>query len=194
MLDQAVIDELRKNLFIEPVINSILGDLQSDVSNHMKNLKIKLLGLNKKKVYLGNKHYSLIDKIADSEIDLNEYVQRNLDTYKNEMREIDNNISQLNSRMGLPLKKFGSKQKRLFVDACKHILLGGNEEATKALLNAVIEKIVIKKNMILIQGNKLKLMANIACFDIRNLKFRVPSLISIWQRGQDLNLRPSLGL
>jgi site-specific DNA recombinase len=188
-LERAVINELREHLFIEPIITGLLGELKSDIQVHMNKLKIKLLGLNKRKTALDQKHYSLIDKIAESVIDINEYVQRNLDTYKNEMRQTDIDIKQLKMRMSLPIKKFGPSQTKLFVEVCRKIILGGNEEATKALLNAVIDKIDIEKNEIMLEGNKLKMMATIASYEPGHSQLRVPNLISIWRRGWDSNPR-----
>ena len=192
VLEHAILNELTKNLFIEPVITSLLTELKTDVQDSFRKSQIKLLGLSKKKAALDHKQFSLIDKIADNSIFLDEFVQKNLDTYKNEIRITNHEINNLKLRMGLPIKKFGAKQTGLFIDACKRVLLGGNLEATKALLNAVIERIEIKQDKVTIVGNKLKMMANIGGFYSRHSRIKVPSIISVWRRRRDLNSRGAI--
>ena len=60
------------------------------------------------------------------------------------------------------------------------VLLGGNTEATKVLLLALVKDITVYENNVEIRGGHLPLLANVAKNKAGNPE-GVPSLISIWR-------------
>ena len=189
ILEKAIVSELQKNLFVEPIIEDILADLKSDVSEYLKGLSAELLGANRKKATLEHKHFNLIDKLASNELQTSDLVKKSLKNYEKEIHYFESTIKAIELKMSLPVKRFGKNQLRLFVKACQNVLSGGNQEATKALLLSTIDKVEISTEGVQVLGKRLKLLANISSYDTRHSELRVPSLISIWRRVRDSNPR-----
>jgi hypothetical protein len=63
-------------------------------------------------------------------------------------------MKELDRKATLPLMNFGKQQIINFSDACNETILGGNIDATKALLMAVIDEIVVEPSDITLkEGN-----------------------------------------
>ncbi len=111
------------------------------------------------------------------------YGVKKISTYLN-----DNGIFRRNRNWTLPLMNFGKQQIINFSDACNETILGGNIDATKTLLMAVIDEIVVEPSDITLKGRKLQLLRNIAKNKAGNQDL-VPSLITNWRREWDSNPR-----
>ncbi len=105
-------------------------------------------------------------------------ISRHLKVYEEKLNSLQKDIDDLDRRSRLPLMKFGKHQIDNFVSACDKVLLGGNTEATKALLMATVKDIKVYEDKIDITGGNLKLLANVANNKAGNSD-GVPSLISI---------------
>ncbi len=73
---------------------------------------------------------------------------------------IESAINELKKKRRLPLMNFGDKQVFLFSEACKKVLLGGNQEATRATLQAIIDKVVVYEDKLEISCSTFKLLSS----------------------------------
>lgn len=92
-------------------------------------------------------------------------------------------------KINLNLKSFGEKQIDAFTTATRGVLLGGNKEATKAYLSAILTDIRVYPGTAQINGGRLKLTAAVSKYDARAPDNWVPSIVTNWRRGRDSNPR-----
>jgi hypothetical protein len=89
-------------------------------------------------------------------------------------------MDKLDKKSSLPLMRFGKNHIENFVDSCVSVLLGGNTEATKALILATVKDINVYEDKVDIRGGHLPLLANVANNKNGHSK-GVPILVSMWR-------------
>lgn len=122
----------------------------------------------------------LIGEIADNKLTMSAMIQRHLKTYEDNLATIERSIDVLDKKTRIPLMHFGKHHIEQFLFACEKVLLGGNVEATKALLLATVKEIKVYEDKVDFIGGNLQILANIESNKAGNPE-GVPSLISIWR-------------
>ncbi len=107
-------------------------------------------------------------------------VLRHLKVYVEKLSSIEKSIEVINQKTRLPLMHFGKRHIDKFSWACEKVLLGGNTEATKALLLATVKEIKAYEDRIDFKGRKLQFLSNVES-NIAGNPDGVPSLISMWR-------------
>ena len=103
----------------------------------------------------------LMADIADNKLTMSSMIHRHLKVYEDKLSSLEHEIEILDKKTRLPLMHFGQNHIDSFVLACEKVLLGGNVEATKALLLAMVKNIKVYKDKLDFTRGNLQLLANV---------------------------------
>lgn len=186
-LERIVLNVLREKIFTAESMNEILGDIKNIVSTKLAEMDVRLFNLNSSRAKTAQKYERLLTLLASGELEPTDFVKKNMSKYEAEIAHLDRNCAELKATLKIPFRRFGEKQTIMFAHAAQEALLDPNTTACKSLLNAVVNKIVLKKNQIELEGSKFKMMGVVSDFRSGHSEFRVPAHITIWRRERDSN-------
>lgn len=179
-IEQAVLESLRGKVFTVDFIESIYNELKDLISSKKNQNALEKAGLKRKWNRVDSQVASIVGDIANQKIKMSPMIQRHLKVYEEKLNSIEAEMDSLDEKTSLPVMKFGKKQIKGFVQACEKVLLGGNEEAIKALLLSLIKDIKVYENKVELRGGYLPLLASVANNKAGHPN-GVPSLISKWR-------------
>jgi DNA invertase Pin-like site-specific DNA recombinase len=179
-LEKSVIKSLRGTIFDASYISSIYDDLKDTLTQRKKEQSLEKATLQRKWNVAEQQVSKLIGEIADNKLTMSAMIQRHLKIYEDNLATIERSIEMLDKKTRLPLMHFGKHHIEQFLFACEKVLLGGNVEATKALLLATVKEIKVYEDKIDFIGGNLQILANVESNKAGNPN-GVPSLISIWR-------------
>jgi site-specific DNA recombinase len=187
-LENAVLSQLKTTLFTPDYIATICNELKGQLTKVRKSNALEKAKLQKKWNLLDEKVARLIEQFSDGKIKISSLISRHLKQYEDQLNQTELNIKELDSKSTLPLMRFGDQQINKFSNACNAILLGGNIEASKGLLIAIVDEIIVDEEKLTLRGGKLQLLRNVSKYKAGNQEL-VPSFITNWRRGWDSNPR-----
>ncbi|OKY24966.1 recombinase family protein [Thalassotalea sp. PP2-459] len=179
-IEKAVLSALTENIFTADFIEDNYQELKSLLAAEKNKNALKKANLQRKWNNVDSQVSSLISEIANQKLGTSTMIQRHLKVYEEKLSDIEASIDALDKKTSLPIMRFGRNHIENFVSSCNKVLLGGNTEATKALLLALVKDITVYKDNVEIRGGHLPLLANVANNKAGNPE-GVPSLISIWR-------------
>lgn len=179
-IEDAITNSLKGFVFNSSYINSIYDEIKITLTQKKKDNSLEKASLQHKWNAVDRQVSKLFNDIAEEKLEMSSMISRHLKVYEERLNSLQKDIDDLDRRSRLPLMNFGKHQIDNFVSACEKVLLGGNTEATKALLMATVKDIKVYEDKIDITGGNLKLLANVANNKAGNPN-GVPSLISIWR-------------
>jgi DNA invertase Pin-like site-specific DNA recombinase len=181
---------------LENKVKELIAELvmpEEALSEYVQTLKVKhkevfradrqrLLAVQAKSSKVTDQYEKLIMHIAKGELELDSTAKDTIGRLKRSQDGLQMEARSLKERMQLPIKKFGQSHISLFAQAARNILLGDDNEATKALLVAIVKEIVVYPTKLKFSGGLLPLAAIISRVD-RNMgtSLQVPIFISKWR-------------
>jgi site-specific DNA recombinase len=179
-LDKAIIDSLYGEVLNSTYIANIYEGLKDLLTRKRNEHSLDKATLQRKWNVVEQQVAKLIGDIADGKLIMSSMVRRHLKIYEGKLAALEQSIEVIDKRSPFPLMHFGKLHIDNFVAACEKVLLGGNTEATKALLLATVKEIKVYENKIDLKGGNLQLLANVESNKAGNSD-GVPSLISMWR-------------
>lgn len=179
-IEQAVLSALSKNIFTANFIEDNYQELKSLLTAEKNKNALEKANLQRKWNNVDSQVSSLISEIANQKLGTSAMIQRHLKVYEEKLNDIEPSIDALDKKTSLPIMRFSRNQIESFVSSCNKVLLGGNTEATKALMLALVKDITVYEDNVEIRGGHLLRLANVANNKAGNPE-GVPSLISIWR-------------
>jgi hypothetical protein len=179
-LDKIIINEVLLQVLTPENISEIVLDIKDKINSVTKNDQKDLLKLNNQHASIKIKINNLYDKIADEILELDETLNENLQNKKTQLKALEKSIEVIKCRSKIPLKKFGKNHIQMFVEAATLILSNSNTDSCKQLLLKIIDKILVKKNEIIVRGTKF-ILAEFVSKTKMGTSLEVPTFVSIWR-------------
>ena len=179
-IENVIMESLHGVIFNSSYIASIYDNLKEKLVCVKKEQSLEKAILQRKWNLIDDQVSNLISNIAEGKLVMSSMVRRHLKLYEDKLASVERSINDIDRKSSLPLMNFGKNHIDNFVRACEKVLLGGNVEATKALLIATVKEIRVYEDKLVLKGGKLQLLANVA----NNKKGNsdgVPCLISMWR-------------
>ena len=180
IIEETVTRSLKGVIFNSTYITSIYDDIKITLTQKRQTYSLGKASLQHKWNTIDKQVSKLVSDIAKGKLVMSPMISRHFKVYEDKLDSIQKTIDDLERKSRLPLMHFGKNNINNFVSACEKVLLGGNTEATKALLMATVKNIKVYEDKIDFTGSNLKLLANVANNKAGNPD-GVPSLISIWR-------------
>ena len=180
LIEKAIVNSLRGTIFNSSYIGSIYDDLKNELTQKRKEQSLEKATLQRKWNVVDQQVSKLMADIADNKLTMSSMIHRHLKVYEDKLSYLEHEIESLDKKTRLPLMHFGQNHIDSFVLACEKVFLGGNVEATKALLLAMVKNIKVYEDKLDFTGGNLQLLANVENNKAGNPN-GVPSLISIWR-------------
>lgn len=181
-IEEAVIRSLRDVVFNSSYIASIYNLIKDTLKEKKKAQTLEKSTLQRKWNVADQQVSKLIAEIADNNLEMSPMIHRHLKIYEEKLSSLERSIEVLEKKSRFPIMHFGKDHIDSFVLACEKVLLGGNIEATKALLLATVKSITVYEDKVDLTGGNLQVLANVEKNKAGNPN-GVPSLISIWRRA-----------
>jgi site-specific DNA recombinase len=179
-LEKAIINSLQGEIFNSSYVANIYDDLKEKLTQKRKDHSLEKATLQRKWNVVEQQVSKLVSDIADDKLIMSSMIHRHLKVYEEKLASIEKSIEIIDKKTRFPLMHFGKQHIDKFSLACEKVLLGGNTEATKALLLATVKEIKVYEDRIDFKGGNLQLLANVESNKAGNPD-GVPSLISMWR-------------
>ena len=186
-IENAVTEALIGKVFTIDFIEDNYEKVKLMLKKERSNNSLVKANLQRKWNQVDSQVSTLMANIADGQVQMSQMIRRHLAIYEEKLNSIEASIDKLDKKSSLPLMRFGKNHIESFVDSCVNVLLGGNTEATKALILATVKDIKVYEDKVDIQGGHLPLLTNVANNKNGHSK-EVPTLVSMWRTRQESNL------
>ena len=182
-LEEKVINLIMDTVMKEENLSEYVQDLKAKHRKASKADSEKLLNLRASSAKVGKQYKRLLMLLASEELDLDESTRQTITELKGRLDSLEGESRLLSEKVKLPIKKFGQKHIKLFVQAAKNVLSGDDKEATKSFLASVIKEIKVRPNKAKMVGGLFPLAMIISRID-QNLASEdgVPIFISKWRK------------
>lgn len=179
-IEKAVTEALIGKIFTIEFIEEHYEKVKLTLAKERSNNSLQKANLQRKWNHVDSQVSTLMANIADGQVNMSKMIRRHLVLYEEKLSSIETSINKLDKKSSLPLMRFGKKHIESFVDSCVTVLLGGNTEATKALILATVKDIKVYEDKVDIRGGHLPLLANVSNNKNGHPK-GVPTLVSMWR-------------
>ena len=142
-----------------------------------------------KKGKIESKCQRLIELVGSGDLIPSELVNKNIAQHQTDIQRLEVKINEYKNFLKVPIKRFGPKKVAVFLEAARAVLLEPDTNVCKSLLFALVDKITVRNDSVLVKGRKFKTMGLISVYEAGHSFFRVPSHMSIWRRVRDSNPR-----
>jgi len=179
-IEKAVTEALIGKIFTVGFIEGNYEKVKLMLTKERSNNSLVKANLQRKWNQVDSQVSMLMANIADGQVQMSQMIRRHLSIYEEKLNSIEASMDKLDKKSSLPLMRFGKNHIESFVDSCVSVLLGGNTEATKALILATVKDIKVYEDRVDIKGGHLPLLANVASNKNGHSK-GVPTLVSMWR-------------
>ncbi len=194
LIENAVVKAIEENLLTTERLKYLAKQLSAEIMNSFSDDRRRLLALQRKEKAVISKMSLLYEKVSEGKLDLDETLTHHLHNLKQQRSTLISEIIDIQQKIKMPIKKFGTKQIEAFTQASKKILLEMDSSATKAYLRAFVSSIEVSSKEVVIRGGKFLIAAGISQYQSGHSDDVVPRLISNWRRGRDSNPRNAINV
>jgi site-specific DNA recombinase len=169
---------------ISQLISTLIKKVKSDYKSELPRIR----SFKRELVSTEEKLRLLYDQIGLGELTLDLTLKDYLARLQHRASVLNDDISELERKHNLPIKKFGEKQIQLFCDDVHEVFINKeNREKLRPYICSLIDKILIGKNEITVHGSNFELAKSISNYKSGQPLKMVPSNTSDWRRWADSN-------
>ena len=189
-LEEAIIGAVSSRFQDHHSIDKLIRGLEAKLRESSKSLSKKVEILKAQNTRLKASLETLYEALSEGSLTLDEVLQETISSKRARMVNLSDQIRDIEAQISPNLFRRGKKHTEAFCKAINEALFSDNTEVTKAYLKTVISEIRVTPSEVRVSGKRLQLASAVSEWLPSTLVPRVPSAVSNWCPGQDLNLRP----
>lgn len=185
-LDEAVLSAISSRLLtaerIETLMREMSQALRAAAEPDLKRLQATQRSLAQEERRLA----TLFEQISDSELKIDDFLKKHIEAVRAKMADLQQEISQMETKQQIPLRKFGRTQIDQFIDELKHEFAIENSTLARSYLRAVVKEIRVGPAGLRLCGSSPQLAAAISYHRPGQI-LTVPRFVSDWRTLRGAN-------